>query len=336
MNNQTSSLEFSHFPVMLNEVLKISSPSNRQKFIDCTFGGGGFSKELLKFSNTNVLAIDRDKKVLAEAKKIEKKYTNRFKFFQIKFSQLETISIDNVDVVIFDLGLSSIQLDDFNRGFSFKSNKKLNMTMGLNEISALDAINNLSETDLKLVIKILGDEKEASKIAKNIVNYRITKKIKNTNELVKIIENSKKKNYLNKINPCTKTFQALRIFVNKELSELIKGIINATKKLKPGGKLIIISFHSIEDRIVKYFFSNFSKNKSRPSRYLPESKTIENALFEPYKNKILRPSNKEINQNNRSRSAKLRFAIRSKNNFEYPNDLIKKFKNYLDLESINV
>ena len=336
MNNQTSSLEFPHFPVMLNEVLKISSPSNRQKFIDCTFGGGGFSKEILKFSKTNVLAIDRDKKVFLEAKKLEKKYPKRFKFYQLKFSQLESISIDNVDVVIFDLGLSSIQLDNFDRGFSFKSNKKLNMTMGLNEISALDAINNLSELDLKRVIKILGNEKEATKIAKNIVNYRNTKKIKNTNELVKIIEKSKKKNYSSKINPCTKTFQALRIFVNKEITELIKGIINATKKLKPGGKILIISFHSIEDRIVKYFFTNFSKNKSRPSRYLPETKTVDSALFEKYRNRILRPSNEEINQNNRSRSAKLRYAIRSKNNFKYPLDLIEKFKNYLDLESINV
>ena len=336
MDNQTSSLEFSHFPVMLNEVLKISSPSTKEKFIDCTFGGGGYSKEILKFSGTNVLAIDRDKKVLAEAKNIEKKYPKRFKFHQLKFSKLETISTGNVDVVIFDLGLSSIQLDDFNRGFSFKSNKKLNMTMGLNEISALDVINNLSEADLKQVIKILGDEKEASKIAKNIVNHRNTKKIKNTNELVKIIEKSKKKKYSNKINPCTKTFQALRIFVNKEITELINGIINATRKLKPGGKILVISFHSIEDRIVKYFFTQYSKNKSRPSRYLPESKIVDTALFEEYKNKILRPSNKEINQNNRSRSAKFRFAIRSKNNFEYPFDLIKKFKNYLDLESINV
>ena len=336
MDNQTSSLEFSHFPVMLNEVLKISSPSTKEKFIDCTFGGGGYSKEILKFSGTNVLAIDRDKKVLAEAKNIEKKYPKRFKFHQLKFSKLETISTDNVDVVIFDLGLSSIQLDDFNRGFSFKSNKKLNMTMGLNEISALDVINNLSEADLKQVIKILGDEKEASKIAKNIVNHRNTKKIKNTNELVKIIEKSKKKNYSNKINPCTKTFQALRIFVNKEITELINGIINATKKLKPGGKILVISFHSIEDRIVKYFFTNFSKNKSRPSRYLPENQVFDTALFDQYKNRVLRPSNEEIKQNNRSRSAKLRFAVRSRNNFEYPSDLIKKFKNYLDLESINV
>ena len=336
MNNQTSSLEFSHFPVMLNEVLKISSPSTRKRFIDCTFGGGGYSKEILKFLKTKVLAIDRDEKVLKEAKKIEKKFPSRFKFHQLKFSQLETISIENVDAVIFDLGLSSIQLDDFNRGFSFKSSKKLNMTMGLNEISALEAINNLSEINLKQVIKILGEEKEASKIAKNIVNYRKTKKIKNTNELVKIIEKSKKKNYANKINPCTKTFQALRIFVNKEITELINGIINATKKLKPGGKILVISFHSIEDRIIKYFFTNFSKNRSRSSRYLPEPKVADTALFEQYKNRVLRPSNEEIIQNNRSRSAKLRFAIRSKNNFEYPVDLIKKFKNYLDLESICV
>jgi 16S rRNA (cytosine1402-N4)-methyltransferase len=285
---------------------------------------------------TTVLAIDRDKKVLEEAKKIEKKFPRRFKFHQLKFSQLETISIDNVDVVIFDLGLSSIQLDDFNRGFSFKSSKKLNMTMGLNEISALEVINNLSEINLKLVIKILGDEKEASKIAKNIVNHRNTKKIKNTNELVKIIEKSKKKNYSNKINPCTKTFQALRIFVNKEITELINGIINATKKLKPGGKILVISFHSIEDRIVKYFFTNFSKNKSRSSRYLPETKVVDTALFEQYQNRVLRPSNEEISQNNRSRSAKLRFATRSQNDFEYPVDLIKRFKNYLDLESISV
>ena len=133
-------------------------------------------------------------------------------------------------MIIFDLGLSSIQLNDLERGFSFKSNKDLNMTMGLNKISAFEALNNLSETDLKMVIRILGDEKEAPTIAKNIVKYRKVKKIINTTDLVKIIEKSKKKNLFNKINPCTKTFQALRIFVNKEITELINGIINATKK----------------------------------------------------------------------------------------------------------
>ena len=241
-----------------------------------------------------------------------------------------------MDVVIFDLGLSSIQLDDFDRGFSFKSNKELNMTMGLNKISALDVLNNLSEVDLKLIIKILGDEKEAYSIAKNIVKYRNIKKITNTNDLVRIIEKSKKKNYSSKINPCTKTFQAIRIFVNKEISELIYGVVNATKKLKPGGKILVISFHSLEDRIIKYFFSNFSKNKSKPSRYLPENKITELVLFDEYKNKVFRPSKQEIEKNNRSRSAKLRFAIRSNTPFEYPKEFIKKFKKYLDLEAINV
>ena len=336
MNNQLTSLELSHFPVMLSEVLKISSLSSNKKIIDCTFGGGGYSKEILKFSNTTVQAIDRDKKASIIANELEKKFPQRFRFYQAKFSQLEMISTENVDAVIFDLGLSSIQLDDLDRGFSFKSDKELNMTMGLNEISALEAVNNLSEQDLKLVIKILGDEKEASKIAKNIAMYRNTKKISNTADLVKIIKKSKKKNYTSKIDPCTKTFQAIRIFVNKEINELINGIIIATKKLKPGGKILVISFHSLEDRIVKYFFTNFSKNQSRPSRYLPENKVTKLILFEEYKNKVLRPSKKEIRQNSRSRSAKLRFAVRSNNKFEYPKDLIKKFKKYLDLEAINV
>ena len=336
MNNHTSLLELSHFPVMMNEVLKISSPSKGGRYIDCTFGGGGYSKEILKFTKTYVQAIDRDKKVLPMAKKLERKFPKRFKFYQKTFSQLDSISNDYVDTVIFDLGLSSIQLDDPNRGFSFKSNKNLNMCMGLNKISALDAVNNLSEFDLKTIIKILGEEKEAFKIAKNIVKYRSEKKILNTAELVQIIEKSKKKNYFNKINPCTKTFQALRIFVNKEISELIIGIINATKKLKPGGKILVVSFHSLEDRIIKYFFTNFSTNKSRPSRYLPEKKFVDNALFDNYTNRVFRPSKEEISKNNRSRSAKLRFAIRSKNKFEQPEGVLKKFKKLLDLEAINV
>ncbi len=336
MNNQITSLEFSHFPVMLNEVLQISSPLTNSKFIDCTFGGGGYSKEILKFSNTTIQAIDRDKKAIPLANLLEKKFPQRFKFHQIKFSQLETVSKENVDVVIFDLGLSSIQLDDLERGFSFRSVKKLNMTMGLNQTSALEAVNNLSEKNLKLIIKILGEEKEASKIAKNIVKHRNIKKIINTSELVKIIEESKSRKYSSKINPCTKTFQAIRIFVNKEITELINGIINATKKLKPGGKILIISFHSLEDKIVKYFFSNFSKNQSRSSRYFPENKVAKLILFDEYKNRAFRASKKEIEQNNRSRSAKLRFAIRSNNKFEYPNEVLKKFKKFLDLEAIDV
>ena len=193
MSNQTSSLEFSHVPVMLNEVLKISLPSSNKKFIDCTFGGGGYTKKILSFPGTVVQAIDRDKNTLLNAKKLVKKFPNRFKFCLIKFSQLNLIPIENVDVAIFDLGLSSIQLDNLDRGFSFKSKKKLNMTMGLNEITAFDAINKLSETDLKAVIKIFGDEKDAFRIAKNIVKHRSIKKITNTTDLASIIKKSKKK-----------------------------------------------------------------------------------------------------------------------------------------------
>ena len=335
MNNQTPSLESSHFPVLLNEIIKISLPSNGGNYIDCTFGGGGYSKQLLKFPKTIVKGLDRDKTVNIIAKNLEKKFPKRFKFHQIKFSQLDTISKDLVDVVIFDLGLSSIQLNDLERGFSFKSSKNLDMSMGLCQISAQDVINNLSEQDLKLIIKILGEEKEASRIAKNIVKFRSEKKITKVNELVKIIEKSKRKNFASKINPCTKTFQALRIFVNKEITELINGIINATKILKPGGKILVVSFHSIEDKIVKYLFSNFSANKSKPSRYFPEELTNK-ALFEDYKNKIIKPTKEEIDKNYPSRSAKLRYAIRSKNKFQYPDELLIKFKRYLDLEAISV
>ena len=336
MNNHTSSLEFSHFPVMLTEVLKITSPFSGGKYIDCTFGGGGYSKEILKIPKTEIVAIDRDNNITSIAEDLESKFPKRFKFYQTKFSQLDTISIDSVDAIIFDLGLSSIQLNNLERGFSFKSDKKLDMAMGLNNISALEAVNNLSEPDLKSIIKFLGDEKEATRIARNIVNTRKKNKITKTNQLVKIIEKSKKKNFSKKINPCTKTFQALRIFVNKEISELINGIINATKKLKPGGKILVVTFHSIEDKIVKYFFNNFSKNKSRTSRYFPENKIEQAYLFEEYKNKVFKPSKKEVEKNNRARSAKLRFAIRSNTDFQYPQELIKKFKYYLELESVNV
>ena len=124
--------------------------------------------------------------------------------------------------------------------------------------------------------------------------------------------------------------------MNKEVTELINGIIIATKKLKPGGKILVISFHSIEDKILKFFFTNFSKNKSKTSRYFPESNSEELVLFEEYKNKVIRPSKKEISINNRSRSAKLRFAIRNKDKFEYPQKFIEKFQKYLNLEAINV
>ena len=336
MKTITSSLETSHFPVMLNEVIKISSPHKGGFFVDCTFGGGGYSKAILKHPKTKLIGIDRDKSVTFIAKKLEKKFKNRFQFFQVKFSQIDKILKENADTIIFDLGLSSLQLKNLSRGFSFHSQDKLDMAMGLSDFSAKEAVNNLSEIQLKSIIKILGEEKEAKKIAKNIVNARSNKKITKVHELVKIIEKSKKIKFPSKINPSTKTFQALRIFVNKEITELMNGMVNATKYLKPGGKIIVVTFHSIEDKIVKFFFKNFSKNKSNPSRYLPEENSKNLALFENYVNKIIRPTKEEIRDNNPSRSAKLRFAVRSKNNFSYPNIFYQKFNKYLRIEAYNV
>ncbi len=335
MKTQKSSLVSTHYPVMLSEVIKISSPSQGGLFVDCTFGGGNYSNALLEFPKTKVIGIDRDSEAASIASQLEKKFKKRFEFYRVKFSQVDNILKNYADTIIFDLGLSSIQINNLSRGFSFKSKDKLDMSMGLSNISAQDVVNNLCESQLKLIIKTLGEEKEASKIAKNIALARSKKKITRVDELVKIIEKSKSKSFSSKINPSTKTFQALRIFVNKEISELVNGIVNATKLLKPGGKILIISFHSIEDKIVKFFFSRFSKNKSKPSRYLPEESS-DLSLFEKYNKKIIRPSIDEVKINNPSRSAKLRFAIRSKDNFFFPENLFLKFKKYLDIEDIDV
>ena len=325
-----TSLEEKHLPVMIDEVLKICNPKNGGNFMDCTFGAGGYSKELLKFHETKVFALDRDKHVIELANKLKSDFKSRFLFYNKKFSNLDLVSTNKFDAVIFDLGLSSIQLDDFSRGFSFKSQSELNMSMGLTETSAKKVLNTYSSKDLRDIIKIFGEEEEALKISKNIVKERTKKIINNTDELVKIIKKSKK-NKNKKINECTKTFQALRIFVNKEFTELIEGIIKATKILKPGGKLIVISFHSIEDKIIKFFFKNFAKNRSRTNKYLPD-KSDNLSLFDNYKNKIIKATIKEVKRNPRSRSAKLRVAIRSSDKFIEPQELRNKFKYLTDLE----
>ena len=326
-----TSLEEKHLPVMIGEVLKICNPKNGGNFVDCTFGAGGYSSELLKFKETNVVAFDRDEHVIEIAEKLKSKFKSRFVFHNKKFSKLDFLQKNKFDAVIFDLGLSSIQLDDLSRGFSFKSKNELNMSMGQADRSAKSVLNDYSSQDLKKIIKTFGDEEEASIIAKNIVKERSKNQINYTDELVNIIKKSKKKNFKKKIDVSTKTFQAIRIFVNKETSELIDGIVKATKILKPGGKLIVISFHSVEDKIVKFYFKNFSKNHSRSNKYLPENNK-NFSLFENYKNKTIKASSDEIKNNPRSRSAKLRIAVRSAEKFSDPIELRNKFKYLTDLE----
>ena len=336
MNITITSLEKKHFPVMLNEVIQTCLPTSKdQLIVDCTFGGGGYSKELLKYPNIKVIALDRDKSAISRAKNLEKTFPTKFSFYNEKFSNLDKIikKKNKPDIIIFDLGLSTFQLQDYSRGFSFKSKERIDMQMGLSETSAEDVINTLNEKSLKLMIKILGEEKEAGRIAKNIIKARTLKKIKTVTELVQIIEASKKKNYKKKINVCTKTFQALRIFVNKETTELIEGLIKASQLIKSGGKIIIISFHSIEDKIIKYYFTNYSSNKSNPSRYMPIENNQKNSFFEKYKNNFLTPGPEELVQNPASRSAKLREAVRTEQEFIYPKEFKEKFRKYTDIEN---
>ena len=336
--NATMSLDpKKHYPVMLNQILSIISPQHGGTFIDCTFGGGGYSEEILKFKDTKVFGIDRDSLVLKHAKSLEEKFPKRFIFFQDKFSNLENIIQKDVKprAIIFDLGLSSLQLSDQNRGFSFKSESSISMEMGINNYSAFDVINKLDKKALANIIKILGEEKEGRNIASNIVNYRNKRSIKNSIELSKIIQNAKKKYSNFKKNPSTKTFQAIRIFVNRELTELVSALKAATKLLSNGGILLVVSFHSIEDKIVKNFFNFYSNLRHKPSRYFPshEEKTV---LFNVQNRKPIIPNNSEIKVNLRSRSAKLRYGIRNDKSFSSLEEFEKKFQTYTEIEKLKI
>jgi len=332
--NATMSLDKTkHHPVMLVQVLSIISPQHGGTFIDCTFGGGGYSQAILKFPGTKVLAIDRDKLTQKYASSLEKEFPKRFNFFQEKFSYLNKVVKQNLNprAIIFDLGLSSFQLSDKERGFSFESKNFLNMEMGINEYTTYDVINTLDKEYLANVIRVLGEEKDGRIIANKIDKYRSKKPIKTSQELASIINNAKKNYNYYKKNPATKTFQAIRIFVNQELTELILGLIGAAKLLSNGGVLIVVSFHSLEDRIVKNFFNLYSNLRKNPSRYLP-IKVSKSSLFKQISKKPLVANVKEVNENIRSRSAKLRYAIRNNNSFFYPDEFKKKFVNYLELE----
>ena len=339
--NATMSLEnVIHQPVMLNQILSIISPQHGGTFVDCTFGGGGYSKAILKYPNTKVVAIDRDSSTQKYANVLKEKFPKRFTFIQNKFSNLNKVVSEDLNpkAVIFDLGLSSFQLADDKRGFSFKSNSNksfLSMQMGINKYSAYDVINKLDKTSLTNIIKILGEEKDGKRIANKIVKCRAINKIKTPEELVNIINSVKKNNKNYKKNPATKTFQALRIFVNMELTELLEGLIKATKLLSKNGILIVVSFHSLEDRIVKYFFNLYSNLKNNPSRYMPPENN-KSILFKIIKKKLSVPESSEIKKNTRSRSAKLRYAIRNESLFFYPEELEKKFFNYFKLESMKI
>ena len=320
-----------HYPVLLNELISVITPQHGGTFIDCTFGQGGYSKKILEYNNTKVIGLDRDIDSQIKANQIKEVFEDRFVFKNIKFSQLNNLKLKNENVkgVIFDLGYSYTQIKDPKKGLSFESNGNLNMKMGLNNFSAEDAVNKLDEKELEKIFKFFGEEKESKFIARNIIKERLKNRI-DTQGLVKIIEKTKrKKNY--KVHSATKVFQALRILVNKEISELIFGLINAIKVLKKDGILAVVTFHSLEDKIVKYFFRSLSEQKSI-SRYVPVTEQAD-TLLKQIEKKAITPSKKEINENLPSRSAKLRYAIKKSDFYNFETDILDQFKNLIEIEN---
>ena len=320
-----------HYPVLLNEVINIITPQNGGTFIDCTFGQGGYSKKILEYPNTKVIAIDRDKNSQHIASDFKKKFEDRFSFHNIKFSQIKDLNLkDEIKGIIFDLGYSLNQIKDLSTGLSFDSEGELNMKMGLNDFSAKDVINKLDQKELEQIFKYFGEEKNSKLISKKIALERQKKNL-DTQDLVNIVKRVKKKHYT-KTNPATKVFQALRIFVNKEISELSKSLEASASIVSQNGIVLTVSFHSLEDKICKFFFNHLSK-QDKVSRYLPEKKTTKKS-FSLITKKPVTPSSQELKLNPPSRSAKLR-AIKKIGTYENNVNVFLKYENLFNIENFS-
>ena len=334
------SLEFKHIPVMSEDVDRVLTPYKSGVYIDCTFGGGGITRKILSKKNTKVISIDRDNFVESFSKEIKKEHKDRFEFVIDKFSNLEKIlkerNLEKKPVaIIFDLGLSSFQIDNPERGFSYRHDGLLKMTMGRNNISAHDIVNKLDQKDLRNVFSLFGEDKDSGLIAKLIVQKREDKEIDTTLELAEIILRAKryKSSKYNNVDSCAKIFQAIRMIVNQELSELYQALISAIKNLSIEGKIIVITFHSLEDKLVKKVFDFFSNKIKGTSRYLPESNKNEDFnILKINDRKPITASSEEIKNNNRARSAKLRFAVKTQDrSFEFKRSNLNLEK-YFQLE----
>ena len=309
-------MENLHNSVMINEIISFLPLKKSINVIDATFGGGGYSKTILqKFNVNQFLAIDRDPISKIFAKELESKFSN-FILINDKFSNIEEI-VNNTkfkdkkfDIILFDIGTSSNQIDNAQRGFSFNKSGPLDMRMGASDKKAYDIINNYEEKNLADIIYQYGEERYSRVIAKEIVKNRKIKFISDTIELSNIIKKClPKKNQLkNKIHPATKTFQAIRIYVNDELNELKTSLEKTLKILNKDGLILVVSFQSLEDRIVKDFFNHNSGKRWRSSRHYPELPDKLATQLKIITKKPILPSTSEIFENPRSRSAKLRVA----------------------------
>ena len=301
-----------HISVLGREAVQWLAPHAGGIYVDATFGAGGYSRAILDVAGTRVIGIDRDRTAIAGGFDLVDRSEGRLELIQDRFSNLAEVcaaqGVDTVDGVVMDVGVSSMQLDQAERGFSFRFDGPLDMRMGQAGPTAADVVAKASETDLANIIYIFGEERNSRRIARAIGAARKEAPIATTRALADLVARVVRAKP-NEIHPATRTFQALRIFVNEELDELAEALAAAERVLRPGGRLVVVSFHSLEDRIVKNFLADRGK-VSAGSRHLPEVAQAAPS-FEILTKRPVTPSEAEINANPRARSAKLRAAART-------------------------
>jgi len=298
-----------HLPVLLNEVVTLLAPKDGEHYVDGTFGGGGYARAILEAADCRVLGIDRDPDAIARGQKLVAQFGGRLTLVRGEFSQLDALLAGaRTNGVVLDLGVSSFQFDEPERGFSFRAAGPLDMRMSRQGKSAADFANAASEKELVEVIARLGEERNARRIARAIIAARPLTTTLELAEVVAAAQGPKAARLA--IHPATRTFQALRIHVNDELGELSRGLDVAEKVLAPGGRLIVVAFHSLEDRIVKRFLTERSAQAPRTSRHAPDARQAPAARFRLLTHRPLTPDKRELQSNPRARSARLRAAVR--------------------------
>lgn len=312
-------IERPHIPVLLNEVLEYLNPHANEVYVDGTLGAGGYTRAILDASkNVHVIGFDRDQTAHDMASQWSVPYAGRLTLVKSSFAelsaQLDEIGVGQVDAIILDLGVSSMQIDEAERGFSFRFDAPLDMRMDRSTgRTAANLVNELPEQELADLIYLYGEERKSRHVASAIIRARAIQKITTTTQLVDIIRSAIPSSPKDKINPATRTFQALRIAVNDELGQLESILEQSEKALKVGGRLIVVTFHSLEDRIVKNFMTAKSKPAPSPSRHLPqqlEMQSPDRLSFSLLTKKPVTPSDSEMKFNPRARSAKLRAAVK--------------------------
>ena len=302
-----------HIPVMLNEVIESLNLKPNSIVVDGTFGAGGYSSAILNRMSCQLYAIDRDPHSHPYADRLLSQFSSHFTFISGCFGSMTSLlspyKVDHVDAIVLDLGISSMQIDQADRGFSFSHDGPLDMRMSQTGPNAADLVNQLTETELANILYTYGEERHSRRLAKAIVLARQNEKFTRTHQLADLIRHHSRRSK-DGLDPATRTFQALRIVVNNELGELQNGLESAEKLLLPGGRLVVVSFHSLEDRLVKNFLSTRSQSGSKTSRHRP-SIPLPHPSFRLISKKPSQAQDSEILRNPRSRSAKLRWAERT-------------------------